>query len=164
MVGELQPVSLTDAARELGVGPFEVVRLLVAADEMPPGRPTLSRATLRRLRELAGLEASWWSSIDLPDDPDARVAMLRAALGALLARDLLDDAQTRLDNVTRGLDSTDQRWLTQALHQLADEGLLCVRVRPEGVGISVVSEAVGQVRAICEGGEAPPGLAGLHEG
>ena len=161
---ELRPVSLTDAARRLGVDPFEVVRLLVASDAMPDGQPFLTSERVEHLRELGGIEPSWWNDVRMPEDNDVRRKHIRVALRLMLERGVVGDAMSRLDNVSRGLPMETQRWVSAALRCLADEGLLRLEFRPTGPMVAVVAGAEARVRTIADGNEMPPRLTSLLEG
>ena len=164
MRDDLRPLSLTDAARSLGIDPFEVVRLLVASEAMPEGAPFLTAERVEALRELGGIEAAWWEGARLPEDANPRRRRLRAALALLAARGHVGTEATRLDNVTRGLPAAEQRFLGTALRALADDGLLSVEVRPVGVVVAIVASAAGRVRSIADGIETPASVAGLLGG
>jgi hypothetical protein len=49
MVDELAPLGLVDAARRLGTTPFDLVRVAVAAGEMPTGPMRFDAARLERI-------------------------------------------------------------------------------------------------------------------
>ena len=164
MRDDLRPLSLTEAARSLGIDPFEVVRLMVAGTGVPQGQLYLTREQVETLRSQGGIDPSWWEGARLPDDPNPRRRRLRAALSLLLVRDHVGDSVTRLDNVTRGLPPEEQRFLTNALRILSDVGLLTFEVRLIGVMVAVVPSAVGQVRTIADGNDMPAALTGLLGG
>jgi hypothetical protein len=152
MLDELRPKGLKEAALSLGVEPFEVVRLLIAADAVPPGAMRLDDELLGTLREVGGIEASWWAGDDeLPEDDDPRRARVRAALGALLAREIIGDATTRLDNVWRGLSPDDQLVLQAAFTALAEDGLLALLATPVGLKVAVVAGKQVEAQTIVDG-------------
>ena len=164
MRDELRPLSLTEAAQSLGVDPFEIVRLLVASHAMPVGQPFLTYAQVEQLRSQGGIDRSWWDGARLPEDPNPRRRRLRAALTLLLARDHVGEAETRLDNVTRGLPANEQRFLGAALRALSEVGLLSLEVRSVGVMVAIVPSAVAQIRSMADGNEMPAALAALLGG
>ena len=66
MLDEFRQLGLSDAARELGVDPFEVVRLIVAFG--PEDAPlTMKLDQVSALRVKAGIE-DWWTDATLPDE------------------------------------------------------------------------------------------------
>src|SRR5687767_14283894 len=120
MLEELMPVGLADAARKLGTEPFEVVRLLVAANAVPQGPLQLGPDAVDRLREIGRIEAGWWEGVTLPKDANPRRARVRAAIQLLIDKERFGDATTRMDNVWRGLRVDEQQLLQGALMALAE--------------------------------------------
>ncbi len=164
MWDDLRPITLTQAAKQLGVDPFEVMRLLVAADAVPVGAPVLSAEAVEQLRAVGQLQPSWWPGAQLPDDPHPRRARVRAALSLLLERGYVGDVVTRLDNVTRGLRAEEQRLILAALRALAEVGLVRIEVRPIGVMVAVEADHADRVRSVAAGNEMPAVLHRLLEG
>ncbi|MBX2801711.1 MAG: hypothetical protein KTR31_28795 [Myxococcales bacterium] len=164
MLEELKPLTLTGTARRLGVDPFEVVRLLVAARAVPQGPFALSPDLVQRLRELGKIDLPWWDTVQLPADPHPKRQRVRAALLQLLLRKHIDESATRVDNVLRGLPPEEQELLQHSLTALAEAGML--HIRPSNIGsvVSVVGNRVEQVRAIADGGDIPAELATVFEG
>ncbi len=165
MLDELQPLSLTAAAHRLGIDPFEVMRLLVAADAVPQGPFALLPELIPRLRELGRIEDSWWEGAAPPDgEGPPGVARIRAALGQHVERDHTLGKPTRLDNVWRGLSPEDQQWIHQGFLALSEENLLRIEVTPIGQLVFVPDEAMEQVQAIAGGSEIPDSLTSALEG
>ncbi|HHO49992.1 MAG TPA: hypothetical protein ENK18_03765 [Deltaproteobacteria bacterium] len=165
MLDELQPLSLTAAARRLGIDPFEVVRLLVVADAVPKGPFALAPELVQRLGELGRIEPPWWEGVALPNgEGHPGLKRIRAALGLLLSRGHTAERPTRLDNVWRGLEHTEQELLSRALHTLAEASLLSIEVTPIGQLVCVRDEARERVQAIAEGSDIPDSLTAAVEG
>jgi hypothetical protein len=165
MLEELQPLSLVDAARQLGVTPFEVVRLLVAAGEVPDGPLRVDGALLGELRKLGGIQDTWWTGVDLPDDEDPRLQRVRAGVKLLLDRKHIGEgAATRLDNVSRGLAFEDQDLLRFAFFALAEDGV--VRLMPSRVAqtVCILPAAEKVARALVDGKQVPSALSAMLAG
>lgn len=163
MLDELMPHGLADAARELGTDPFEVVRLLVAANAVPKGALQVDGETIDRLREIGKIDASWWDGVPLPKDTNARRARVRAAVHLLAERERFGDAGTRMDNVWRGLPPTDQHVLQAALMTLAEEGMIRVVATPIGLMVSIEPKAQDAALRFVAGMHESPGLKALLE-
>lgn len=165
MLDELQPLSLTAAARRLGIDPFEVVRLLVVADAVPKGPFALPPELVQRLAELGRIEPPWWEGVALPNgEGPPGLKRIRAALGLLLSRGHTTGQPTRLDNVWRGLAPGEQQQISRALHALVDEGLLAIEAAPIGQLVWILDGATERVQAIAEGSDIPDSLTTAVEG
>ena len=164
MLDELMPLGLADAARKLGTEPFEVVRLLVAANAVPHGPLQVDGEAIERLREAGRIEPSWWDGISLPKDANARRARIRAAVQLLIDKDRVGEATTRMDNVWRGLRAEDQQLLQGALMALAEEGVLRLGATPIGLVVSIEPKATDTATRLVAGKHDSPGLKALLEG
>lgn len=153
MLDDLAPVGLADAARRLGTEPFEVVRLLVAAAAVPEGPLMIDATLIERLREIGGIEPTWWHDQALPKDKSPARARVRAALEMLISRGRVGDQQTRMDNVWRGLDPADQEALQLGLGALAEDGVLRITATPVGLKISVEAGQKERAEKIASGKE-----------
>jgi hypothetical protein len=164
MLDELMPQSLADVAKQLGTEPFEVVRLLVAANAVPTGTLQVDHETVDRLRATGRIEASWWDGVTLPQDANVRRARVRAAVQLLVERKRIGEQTTRLDNVWRGLGADDQRLLHGALLALAEEGVLRLGATPIGLVVSIEAQAADTADRLVAGKHDSPGLQALLEG
>jgi hypothetical protein len=163
MLDEFRSVGLTDAARRLGVDPFDVVRLLVA-DGRRGATLRFDHATIEHLRQLGRIEGSWWTGVSLPADPSPLRARVRAAVQLLQQRGHVGASQTRMDNTWRGLSPDEQDGLRRCLQALADDGVLDVHATSIGAMVSISPKALDQVQKLVAGGATPAALqAALEE-
>lgn len=169
MLADYRPVTLSAAARTLGVEPFEVVRLMVvsgaarkdeaasSADAVNPGE--LTPPQIEALRAWAGVETWWEGPIEVAEDavgtPGERDTILRAVLAEMLRRGQLGDARTRQDNLWRGLPKKQRRVIDEGIDALVGRGILQLRHEARGLLVSLRPEAEERVRAIVDGGELP---------
>ncbi len=151
MLDDLTPRGLHQAARELGVDPFGVVALLVAADAVPVGSIRLDHQSIEQLRISGGIEPSWWEQVTLPDDADPRRARVRAALHLLLDRGFVGEVSTRHDNLWRGLESGEAAMLRDAVAGLAEEGVLSLTASYNGQKVAVTADQRETAEAIAGG-------------
>jgi len=164
MLTEFQPLGLTDVARRLGVDPFEVVRLAVAADKGLSGPMQFDEELVGELRELGQIDDPWWSDVDLPEDPNPLRQRVRAALQLLVDKEMVGDQTTRMDNIWRGLPFDDQALLQQAVMVLAEEGHLRVVGSPVGLMVSIDPGASDTVEKLAAGTSESAGLQSLYQG
>lgn len=157
MLDGLRPLGLSAAARALGVDPFEVVRLMVAAGA-DMEHLQLSPATLESVRSRSGIE-SWWVDKALPDDADPRRAAVRGAFAELVARGFVGGTTTRMDNLWRGLGLAQQVAIEQAVYVLVEDGAVVTEASPKGVQIAAVP---GQEARLTDASR-HPGLAAIWE-
>lgn len=162
MLDDLRPVGLSDAARELGVDPFEVVRLMVATG-MDAESLTLRSEDVAAIRKSAGIEW-WWSDTMLPEDENLLRAAVRGALDGLLSRGLIGATTTRLDNLWRGLEVMQQVAIEQAVMVLLEEGKLTTVASPHGVQVSIAPGAEDALREIAAGTAEHAGLSAVWQG
>ncbi len=156
MLSDLRPMSLTDAARTLGVDPFEVVRLMVAS-RTPMDTLTLDPDQADALRESAGIEC-WWEESTLPDDANPLRAAVRGALHQLVSRRLIGEVTTRLDNLWRGLTLDQQVAIEQAVMVLLEEQKLLTAASPRGVQVSITPGSEGELEQVATGQTEHAGL------
>jgi len=162
VLDELRPLGLSDAARALGVDPFEVVRLTVAFG--PKSGPlTLSLDQVAELRDHAGIE-DWWTDASLPDDGNRLRAAIRGAIHQLISRRLVGEQTTRLDNLWRGLAVDQQVGVEQAVMVLLEEEKLLTAASPRGVQVSIAPGAETLLDKIASGAAEHAGLAAVWQG
>lgn len=162
MLDELRPLGLSDSARQLGVDPFEVVRLMVAFGPHE-GPLALKPEQVDALRAKAGIE-DWWTDATLPDDPNRVRAAIRGALHQLISRRLVGELTTRLDNLWRGLAVDQQVAVEQAVMVLLEEEKLLTAASPRGVQVSIAPGAEGELEAIATGTGEHAGLSAVWQG
>ena len=160
---DLRPMGLKDASLALGVDPFELIRMLVGTESVPPGL-VFDQAMIATLREREGIEDSWWSDTTLPEDGNPARALVRGALGLLLERGHIGGEGTRLDNVGRGLSAGDQTVLMDALTVLSDEGHIVLVGSKTGTRVTIHPDSEDQVRALAAGQGDESALSALYEG
>lgn len=166
MLAELRPMSLSDAARHLGVDPFEVVRLLVAAGgEAGAGHgwPTslhLSHEQAEALRASAGIE-HWWQDAPPPADDNPLRSAVLGAVQQLVSRGLVGERTTRLDNLWRGLGYEQQVAIEQAVMVLLEEAKLVTAASPRGVQVSIAPGAEKELEQLASGEAEHAGLAAV---
>lgn len=149
------------AARWLELHPFEVVRILAVAGELPADL-RVDGALAERVAELGGVQA-WWTRPPMPEDGETpATALLRALCGHLLAHAVVEPAWTRADNLFRGLDADVQPLLRRAVNGLIRDGWLAARMAASGLVVTVRLERVDALRAFAAQGDGP--LAALAEG
>lgn len=163
MLDELQSLGLVGAARALGVDPFEVMRLRVAAGHASDAELRFTQEEIDTLRTLGGIEGSWWESVELPEDANPLRQRVRAAVDQLIKRGRIGETRTRMDNVWRGLPYADQEFLQQALSTLADEGVLQLASAPTGLEISVATDALPRAASLAQGEIDTDGLTALYQ-
>jgi len=164
MLTEFQPLGLTDVARRLGVDPFEVSRLVVAAGKGLDAPMQFSGEFVAELRELGRIDDPWWDGVDLPEDPNPLRQRVRAALHLLVDKGLVGDVTTRMDNIWRGLPFDDQALLQQAVMVLAEEGALRVVGSKVGLMVSIDPASADTVKALAAGTSESAGLQSLYQG
>ncbi|MCB9763446.1 MAG: hypothetical protein H6739_27005 [Alphaproteobacteria bacterium] len=163
---QFQRLTLSEVSLRLGIHPFDLIRVLVALDEMPDDL-TFSEEDVDRIRERGGLE-TWWID-DAPaeqvrhDDPVPVRGMARAMAMQLIAHKVLGRATTRLDNLIRGLEPESQVYARNVLSKMLQEGYLQTFNTPSGLNISVVSNRAEDLRRIA-GGDYPREMKALWEG
>jgi hypothetical protein len=152
MTSELRPAPLAEAARQLDIDPFELVRLMVAAGQ----RPQLLELTgidLVRIAEFAGIERWWDEEGDAPEDANPKRARVRTAIGALLSRRFVGTRRTRRDNLWRGRPRHDREVIEEAVEALVEQGLLETEPHVRGIRISAAEDAVSKLERFVEGAE-----------
>ncbi len=161
MLEKLLPSGLTGAARDLGVEPLEVVRLMVMTDTVSDGF-NCNEAHLQKLASYGQIETGWWDGAELPKDDNPTRQRIRAAIGLLLGR--CTDGQTiRLDNLWRGLPIEHQQIVEEAMNILADEERVQIGNHTSGVRIGVPPDQAEALAAIANGEAESEGLAELYQ-
>jgi hypothetical protein len=161
MLENLIPSGLTGAARNLGVEPLEVVRLMVMTDTVSDGF-NCNADHLQKLAAYGQIETGWWDGAELPEDDNATRQRVRAAIGLLLGR--CSGGQTiRLDNLWRGLPVEEQELVEEAMNILADEERVQIGNHTSGVRIGVPPDQEDGLKAIANGKAESEGLAELYQ-
>lgn len=160
MMPEFLPTSLGTACKQLGIEPFELTRLVVAAGE-PVGRLEFTPTQIESLRKFAGIERWWTEGTSTPTDEIALRGLLRGILQRMLESKRIGDQRTRQDNLWRGLPSRQRRFVEDSVDVLVEHGLISVRAEATGVMVSIRPEAVERVQALSEGRDVPDDLARL---
>lgn len=160
MMPEFLPVSLGAASKQLGIEPFELTRLVVAAGE-PVGRLEFNAARIEAIRRFAGIERWWGEGTTPPADDVPLRGVLRGALQRMLETKRVGDQRTRQDNLWRGLPTKQRRFVEDVIDVLVEHGLVSVRAEATGVMISIRPEAIERVQALAEGRDVPDDVARL---
>ena len=100
-------MTLGEVSRELAIHPFDLIRVLVAHDRLPPCL-TFTPEQVVEIRQVGGIETWWTPKTERPSDDIPQRGLLRALCGQLVARGCIGDNATRLDNLLRGLDTQEQ--------------------------------------------------------
>lgn len=141
-----QHLGVADAARQLELHPFEVVRILVA-DGSLPAELRLDAAQLARVRAAGGLQ-TWW---DGPAEPLAGEREERAGIRALLRKMIeqgaVEPKAARADNLFRGLDADRQHRLRGSVNSLIQHGILFSHMTATGLTIGVRAGELDEARA-----------------
>lgn len=144
----LRRLTVHQAAQVLDLHPFEVVRLLVAADALP-GDLRLDASHLDRVRQRGGLE-QWWDAAP-PPGPGRPQALVRAMLERLVEREIIEPRRTRADNLFRGLDPEGRAVLRRAVNILIRDQLFTSHMATEGLMVALHPDAADRVRAAAGG-------------
>ncbi|MFK7931085.1 MAG: hypothetical protein AB8H79_23060 [Myxococcota bacterium] len=161
MLEQLKPLDLHAAARNLGVHPFEAVRLMVVSG-VGSDRLRCTLDTLEQLRAFGQLEV-WWTDAELPEDSNPRRAVVRGMVDALLQRQIIGEQTTRIDNLWRGLDAYQRDAAEQAVMVLHELGLLRSSSTAAGTRVSANPDGVEALRELVARGNAPSALAAVWE-
>lgn len=161
MLDQLKPLDLHAAARELGVHPFEAVRLMVVSG-VGAERMRCTGDTLDQLRAFGKLE-TWWTGQDLPDDSNPRRAVVRGMIDNMLQRNVVGETTTRIDNLWRGLDAYQRDAAEQGVMVLHELGLLRSVGSASGTQVSANPDGVEALRELVTRGNAPAALAAVWE-
>lgn len=151
----LERLSVADVAASVGLHPFEVVRLLGHAGELPPAL-RFEPGDVARVRELSGVEAWWEPPVDLPiDDPERTLALLTGLARRLVERRVVAPVTTRADNLVRGLPPADARRLRRVINGLVRARMLVTQASWRGLLVSVEPTWEPIVVDIAKGGQLP---------
>lgn len=147
----LRKRTVSSVAHQLDLHPFEVVRLLTAADALPRDL-RLEAAHVERVRVTGGLE-TWWEvpPPTVAGEPRART-LARLMVGRMIERGVVSPRSTRADNLFRGLDPDAQIVLRRAANVLIKEQLLTSRMAAEGLVVGVAPASLSQLREFAAGG------------
>jgi hypothetical protein len=127
-----QKLTLQDLARWLELHPYDIVRILVAADALPDDL-RFESGDVDRVRELGGIEA-WWA--DAPAGAEDEAGLRAALVKQLNERGAFgDEGATRFDNLLRGLGPDHQVAMRRVAQQLIKEHHLVTR--PTATGLQV---------------------------
>ncbi len=157
-IENIERLGMAGMATELGVHPFDLVRILVADDKLPADL-RFEPAQAEAIRKAGGIE-SWWEGPRREDDIGAR-ALLRDLTAQLVRRGVVGENATRLDNLLRGLDAEDQQLVRAFLQELLDMDLVSTRNSPTGLRVSVNEGQEYVIADLAEGGEVPPQLSAV---
>ena len=150
----LRPWSVGRVAAALELHPFEVIRVLVAADALPSDL-RLHPADVARVVDAGGLEV-WWGPGDagsqLPED------LIPVVARRLLERGVIDPVWTRSDNVFRGLGPSGQATVRRALNGWIRSGVMGSRMSARGLELTVRAGAVEEFSAVASGAMSVLGL------
>lgn len=160
-MGSSETLTVSDAATELGVEPFEVIRLLVASDA-PLNALRVDHETLEKIRQLGAIER-WWDGESPPEDDNPKRAWTRAALHRLLTAGFVGEHMTRMDNLWRGLALGDQDLVREATNLLVESGALLSKMTRSGVQVAISPDAQHLVAEIVSGTQIPEALSALWE-
>ena len=155
-----QKLRVVDIARQLGIHPFDVVRILTVKDVFHPSL-RFEAADLEKVRSYGGVETWWGPDRKVEDDPIRARGILRSIVRELVCRRLIGDRTTRSDNIYRGMDPEDESIARKALNHLLQEHLLRTLSTPMGNHVSIVPEQVPVMESLAEGRAMPAGLAAL---
>lgn len=152
-------VSLIEAANQLSVEPFEIVRLIVAMDDdLAPFRFPPERVVA--IAEFAGIEWWWTDPARRVLDENPRRSVLRTASRDLLMR-ASGGMSTRLDNLMRGLDAQDAQMMDQAVAMWVDNGSVIVMEDVKGTQASIALGAESLFARIADGSDTSVAITAL---
>lgn len=157
----LRRPGLDHAARVLELHPFEVVRLLALAGELPADL-RVDDALVAHIAELGGLQVWWEGAPEVPEGRSRAQALAMELARRMLSRGMVEPASTRADNLFRGLDGESQHILRRWVNLLIREGYLVTYMATSGLVVSVRASAVGGLGAFAADGSGP--LASLAAG
>ena len=159
-LSDFRKMSLGEVSRELAIHPFDLIRVLVAHDRLPPCL-TFTQEEVAEIRRAGGIETWWTPTTQRPSDDIPQRGLLRALCGQLVSRGCIGDNATRLDNLLRGLDTQEQLTLRSLVQALMQAGLLASRNTPSGLQVSVVEGREYAITDIAEGGSVPGAAAAV---
>lgn len=153
-------LSVSDLSRELAIHPFDLIRVLVDAGALPPDM-AFDREDVEKIRRIGGIETWWTAETARPPDDIPERSLLRALCGQMVARGVIGENATRLDNLLRGLSTEEQLTLRSLVQGLMQAGMLASRNTASGLKVSVVEGREYAITDIAEGGDVPGETAAL---
>ena len=159
---QFRKLSLSDIARQLGLKPLDVARILGQQPDGMPRELQFSPAMLEQVRELAGVEVWWSPGVALPiEDSNHGRSMVRALAQKLVEHHEREQQSTRADNLFRGLNGVDQLLIRRTVNQMIREGLLQSVSRVSGLHVVVDSVQIDTLKHIADGTAIPDNIAAL---
>ena len=155
MLEDLRPMGLTEVARQLGIDPFEVVRLMVVA-RMPAEQLRFTSDQVERIRQAGGIEA-WWSGAKPATDSRARVRMVAQQM---VERGFVGEKTTRADNLWRGLPLDEAEVVRNAVAAMVKEGWLITVASAKGAQVAILPRALEEMKRLADG-KSEPGFLGM---
>ena len=153
-IQRFQRVGMADAARQLELHPFEVVRILVADGSLPSSL-RLEPADLQRVRMCGGLE-TWWEAEPYMEGAETMSrALIRGLLRRMVERGCIEPSATRADNLFRGLAKDHQASLRRSVNALIKEGVLFSQMTATGLTVGVRVSHLDDARAFALSGTGP---------
>ena len=153
-------LSMGDVARNLGLKPFDVARILGQESAGLPADLQFEPEVVDVVRGLAGVEV-WWASAERVDDTDPARGTVRTLAAKLLEHHTTHRSPTRADNLFRGLEGADQLLVRRAVNQMIREGLLRSVSTVSGLHVIVDDVQVDTLQAIAAGTSIPDNIAAL---
>ena len=156
MLEDVKPLSISMAASAIGVDPFDLVRLLVARRRSGPME--LSHSELDAFCEQSGIETWWPDGLELQPGP----ALLSRVLSEMLERRHTRQAATRLDNLWRGLNASQQEFIHECVETLGAQHWLLLGATATGPTVAIRLEE--HVRRGVQSGSFPGEVARIWGG
>jgi len=145
MLRDLMAQNLTTSASQIGVDPFELVRMSVMRGQSLD-RMEFRPAELDDLAAWGGVE-SWWD-----DTPMERHERVFGILERLSNDGYVEPTFTRLDNLWRGLSAEETGILESVVETLYDSGVLTTGAQEIGIGVAIAAQAVDRVNQMLSEG------------
>lgn len=159
-LSKLERLTLADVASELAIHPFDLIRILVA-ERCVTDNLRFDRPQVDVIRRAGGIETWWTADSTRSDDSILARGLLRDVCEQLVARGVVGDNATRLDNVLRGLETSEQHIVRALVQGLIQLGVLGSRSSARGLYVSIVEGREYAVADLAEGGDVPEELAEL---
>ena len=156
-LNSLQRMGVAQAAANLQIHPFELVRALVNLERLPADL-RFTDGDIGTLREAIGLQ-TWFPEGRISEPTPA--GLLKDIAHQLVTRGVVGESGTRLDNCTRGLEEDEEQLALQLLRGLVAEGVLQSWTSELGVQIAIEEGKEYLVADLAEGGEPPDAVSAL---